>query len=410
MRPSLLTLAVFATTLLLSGGAQAKAPNASLKVASLKVERTVLVMRHGVRPPTKAPAMPQGVAAQAWPDWPVAPGWLTPHGGLAVERLGTADALRFRAQGLLPRHGCPSAAAVRIVADSDQRTIETARHWTRALAPACALAIDHKPQDENDPRFDPLRSGLAKLDPAQAMAAVEAATGPDGMAALDRANRPLLTRLDAILCGPATSACGVSTNPSVLVSGKAGGRPKMSGALDQASTAAQVLLLEYGEGKPLSEVGWGRASAADIAALSAFHALEFRLLARPPVIAAASLAGLTPVIREGLSGSAKVTLIAGHDTNVANLAGLLDAHWHVPGFAADDPAPGGAIVLELLRDADGTRFVRAAYRAQTLDQIRTAAPLAKAWRTPLTIGRCTTRIAPDTCPLDDFLKLLENLS
>jgi 4-phytase/acid phosphatase len=63
--------------------------------APLVVDRVVLVMRHGVRPPTKAPAMPADVTPERWPDWPVQPGWLTPHGALAVSRLGTWDGRGF---------------------------------------------------------------------------------------------------------------------------------------------------------------------------------------------------------------------------------------------------------------------------------------------------------------------------
>ncbi|MFX6702233.1 hypothetical protein ABTH29_20255, partial [Acinetobacter baumannii] len=82
----------------------------------------------------------------------------------------------------------------------------------------------------------------------------------------------------------------------------------------------------------------------DIAAFGAFHALEFRLLARPPYIATRNLAGLSPRIATWLTDEAPtaptVALIAGHDTNVANLAGVLGLHWNVPGIAADDPVPG----------------------------------------------------------------------
>jgi 4-phytase/acid phosphatase len=110
-----------------------------------------------------------------------------------------------------------------------------------------------------------------------------------------------------------------------------------------------------------------------VTALSAFHALEFALVARPRPVARANFAGLAPIVRQGLTGTAKVTMISGHDTNIANLAGLIDAHWQVPGFAADDPAPGGAFVIERLR---GPRHAsgRVRYRAQTLDAIRTLAP------------------------------------
>lgn len=343
----------------------------------LTVERVVLLMRHGVRPPTKSPPMPAGTAAQDWPSWPTQPGWLTPHGGQAIERLGAWDGARLRRLGALPARGCPAAGTVKVVADSDQRTIATADNWLRGLAPACTIPNEHKPQDEPDPIFSAIETGLGSYDVAAANRQVEAAVGPGGMAALDRANAALLRRLDTILCGAhPRGQCGVSAEPSGLVPATANRRPKLTGALDRASTAAQILLLEYADGRPLAEVGWGRATPADVAALAAFHALEFNILARPPAIAAANLAGITPIIREGLTGQAKLTMISGHDTNVANLGGLLGVHWSVPGLSRDDPAPGGAIVLEQLRDARGTRYVRAFYRAQTVQQIRTAAPLA----------------------------------
>jgi 4-phytase/acid phosphatase len=390
---------VFALT---AGTAQAAPVN-----DGLVLESVVLVMRHGVRPPTKAVAMPAGTAAQDWPEWPVPPGWLTPHGAHAVERLGEADGAWLRARNILPTKGCPQAGAIRVVADSDQRTIATAEHWLKALVPGCHVASDHVAQGSDDPRFNALVAGLGTLDPPRAEAAVAQAIGPQGLAGLDAAYRALLNRLDSVLCGQVKQGCGVSGTPTALAAAKGEGRPKLTGALDRASTAAQILLLEYGDGKPLAQVGWGRATAQDIADFSAFHALEFTLLARPKAIASPNLAGLKPIIREGLTKSAKLTLISGHDTNVANLAGLLDLHWQVPGFAADDPAPGGAIVLERLRARDGQRFIRASYRAQTLDQIRSAEPLTKAYQGTIAFAACAPQPVLGLCRLDDVLKMLD---
>lgn len=377
----------------------------SAPVVGPVVEQVVVVMRHGVRPPTKDPAMPAGFASQPWPAWPVAPGWLTPHGAQAVARLGTADGRALRAQRLLPARGCPARGQVVVVADSDQRTIATAQAWTRSLAPGCALPIDHLAQDVEDPRFNGIAHGLAPYDPAAVDAAMAEAVGPGGLPAQDARMQPLTARLNAILCGPARSDCGVDHKPTTIAPAVPGQKPKLAGTLDRASTAAQVLLLEYAEGKPAREVGWGRASAADVTALSAFHALEFALVARPRPVARANFAGLAPIVRQGLTGTAKVTMISGHDTNIANLAGLIDAHWQVPGFAADDPAPGGAFVIERLRGAGGAPLVRVRYRAQTLDAIRTLAP-----RPPVSVAvplpGCALPGQPTICPLDRFLALL----
>ena len=309
---------LFAAALLAAAPVTAKEPPLP---AGLRLDRVVLMMRHGVRPPTKSPPMPAGTASAPWPSWPVEPGYLTPHGRAAVGQVGTYDRASWIAAGLLPRTGC---ARLRIVADSDQRTIETARAYVVALAPA-----------------------------------------------------------------------------------ESGKRPKLTGALDRASTAAQILLLEYADGKPMAEVGWGRVTAAEIGRFAEFHATEFRLLARPRYVAKANLSLLTPLMIGALTGEggAPVTMIAGHDTNVASLGGLLGVHWHVPGLAADDPAPGGAIVLERLVDARGQRFVRALYRSQTLDQIRALAP-ATAYVAVLPIAGCSARGVVGLCTEADFVKAL----
>ncbi|WP_179506153.1 MULTISPECIES: histidine-type phosphatase [unclassified Sphingomonas] len=388
--------------LALPGAAGARAP---APTPAPTVEQVVVVMRHGVRPPTKDPAMPAGFASQAWPAWPVAPGWLTPHGARAVGLLGTADARLFKAQGLLPARGCPAPGRLVVVADSDQRTIATAQAWTRTLAPGCAIKADHLAQDVEDPRFNAIAHGLAPFDPAAVDAGVAQAVGPGGLAARDAQMQPLTARLNAILCGAAKTGCGVDHKPTSIAPATPGQKPKLAGTLDRASTAAQILLLEYAEGKPMHDVGWGRASAADVTALSQFHALEFALLARPRAVAAPGFAGLAPIVRQGLTGPARITMIAGHDTNVANLAGLIHAHWQVPGFAADDPAPGGAFIIERLRGTGGRPLVRVRYRAQTLDAIRTLAPRAPV-SVPVPLPACALPGQPMVCPLDKFLALL----
>ncbi|OQW41113.1 MAG: hypothetical protein A4S12_09200 [Proteobacteria bacterium SG_bin5] len=97
-------------------------------------------------------------------------------------------------------------------------------------------------------------------------------------------------------------------------------------------------------------------------------------------------------------------MISGHDTNVANLGGLLDLHWHVQGFAPDDPSPGGAIVLERLRDARGGRYVRAYYRSQTLEGVRAASEAVV--RQPLPLPGCRARGVAGLCEAKVFADLL----
>jgi 4-phytase/acid phosphatase len=367
----------------------------------LTVDRVVVLMRHGVRPPTKSPPMPKGYARDPWPGWSVPPGHLTLHGAQAVRLAARYDRAEWIAAGLLPRRGCPR---VRVVADSDQRTIATAEHYAAALAPGCATTVEHKPQGVPDPLFSPIEEGAVAFDAEAARRAVLADAGPEGIAAEARRLGPLIARLDAILCGGATPTCGVGREPTALAPSKPGEEPELTGALDRGSTAAQILLLQYADGKPMTEVGWGRATAADVTALSELHAAEFRLVARPRYMAKVNLALLAPLIAGSLSDAAPaVTMISGHDTDVASLGGLLGLHWRVPGLAADDPAPGGAIILQRLRDRAGRSYVRALYRSQTPAQIRALTPFERAqpYVAVLPIMGCRARKLDGLCPLAD---------
>ena len=387
---------------MIAGTAAASAPQPT-SAPALRVERVAWLMRHGVRPPTKAVPMPAGVAAEPWPAWSVPPGNLTDHGAASVRLLGAADRARLSGDGLLPRTGCPARNSVRVIADSDQRTIATAQAWAAAALPGCPVGIEHRPQGEDDPMFSPIDAGAVPFDAATAQAAVLAAAGDP--AAADARSRPLLTRLDFILCGNARTTCGVSREPTALAPASPGKRPKLTGGIDRGSTAAQILLLQYAEDKPLTQVGWGRATPADVAALSALHATEFAFTARPPYIAARNLAAIGAVMARAITDDEApvVTLISGHDTTVASLGGLLGVHWQVSGYATDDPAPGGALGLERLVGPDGHHYVRAVYRAQTLDGTRTLSAAAPA-RQILPIPGCSALGIAGLCTVSEFNK------
>lgn len=378
---------------------------------AVTVERVVLLMRHGVRPPTKNPPMPAGTAADPWPAWDVPPGYLTESGAKAVTLLGGFDR-RVLAAGLVGT-GCPAPGSVRVYSDSDQRTIATGDAWIAGFAPGCTIAHDHKPENTPDALFDPIELGGIRYDPARADAAVKAHLGAGGIPAIEARQREGLALLDRIYCGATPpEGCGFSNKPSALRPAKRHKEPKLSGGLDRGSTAGQILLLEYADNKPMAQVGWGRASAADIEAAGAFHALEYGVIARVPYLAAASGYSIVTRMATALISPAgqapKLDLIVGHDGNIAALAGILDLHWKVGGFAGDDPSPGGAIGLELVRANDGRRYVRAFYRSQTLDQIRHLAPLDDGAPVQMmTISACTGATADLGCPLEQFTALVD---
>ena len=142
----------------------------------------------------------------------------------------------------------------------------------------------------------------------------------------------------------------------------------------------------------------------------AFHPLEYDIVARPSYVAQRGAAPFLDAISTAFApGGPKLTLLVGHDTNIAHLGGALDLHWKAADYPANDPPPGGALGFELLRDAHGRRFVRAFFTAQSMDQLRNLDTLSlksRPFRQVVAIPGCGTAARNFLCPLADFQTLV----
>jgi 4-phytase/acid phosphatase len=98
-----------------------------------------------------------------------------------------------------------------------------------------------------------------------------------------------------------------------------------------------------------------------------------------------------PVVSALTKPDDRLLILAGHDGNIASIAGALDLSWLIDGRREDTP-PGGALVLELWKKRGTDEFsVRTFYMAQTLDQMRNASPLSLATppeRVPVFVPGC----------------------
>jgi 4-phytase/acid phosphatase len=413
MNPVLRPLA-FAATLamsVLAGCASlpessAIAPGSASTADGLKLQRVVMLMRHGVRPPTRNPVVPAGMNDQPWPEWSVDYGQLTGHGYDAVRLIGRWDRMNWVERGLLPAEGCPTSGDVEIAASSKPRTQDTARALAEGLAAACKLEIDFPATPEDDVEFHPLETRAMLIDADEALRAVQALSPPGGMQAELVAQADRLALLDQALgCTGlrAQPACSLATMAPALVRNE-GDRPDVGDPFGIASTVSQTFLLEYLEGMPMSDVAWGRLSRQQIEDLLVLNTLKFHYEGRAPYVAARAASPLASRMLEAMREGAKLTVLVGHDTNIADLGGLLDLHWKVASYPRDNPPPGGALGFEVLSDASGKQFVRAFYRSQTMDQVRELQPLSAA-NPPsyeyLPIPGCTS-----SCPMPEFEKIV----
>jgi 4-phytase/acid phosphatase len=386
------------------------------------VEKAVIVSRHGVRPPTNQKAL-DPLSTQAWPNWPVPDGDLTPQGAEAAMLMGRYYRNALSRSGLIPAEGCPSSGDLFAWADDTERTKQTAKSIVDGLYQGCGIRIGFAAR--SGILFHPVAAGVAKVNRTQARREMLAALG-GSLANAKVRHAAAFARLAEVLQGPAPQACAKARLPAgcslidlpwAIGSADKGRSVTLKGPLDWAGTVGEVLRMEYANGFPPDQVAWGRVTnASEVASLLALHSayydatLRLAAIARPnasQLLHQVSLSLLDGTSEEAPGGPprAKIVLFIGHDTNIATMQAAMGVSWVLPGYPANDTPPAGAFLFERLREpATGERSVRLAYVAQSLDQIRSLAPLTGGSAGPekaaLTLPGCPP--PPGACGLDAF--------
>jgi 4-phytase/acid phosphatase len=389
------------------------APSPTFSAGSPKEELkyAIIVSRHGVRSPTWETARLNEYSAEPWPDWGVAPGELTPHGRAGVKLMGAYYRAWLSQAGLFAATGCRDAPRVYIRADTGQRTRETGRAFAESLLPGCTIPVSMEPGSK-----DPLFAGVGKPNPELVGKAVRGRLGPS--AAVLTKYAPAFDTLARILTGGTTANRTLFSTASDEATD--GGSSDIPRPLATASTLSEVFLLEYAEGIPKSTLGWGRLNQENLLQILELHTAYADLARRTPYLARARGSNLLAHILASLEqaksdnpvagalgppGSA-LAILAGHDTNLSNLSGMLDLSWRVPGHAPDDTPPESALVFSLWRErAAGAWFVKLEFVTPSLDQMRNLEPLTLASppaRVNVAIPACATPRADGSCPWPAF--------
>ena len=387
---------------------------AAAACAQPQLRYVAVVTRHGVRSPTWAPARLNEFSASPWPDFGVAPGQLTAHGGVLMKILGAYYHERFAEDHLLSPERCSDAAKIFIWADTEQRTIETGRALAESILDGCGLKIHFREQGK-----DPLFSGFGEEDPRLASDAVRVRIAGDPKRLLTEHQAALDTLQFILDAGQAARQRLVpfSGDLGILVQAKG---IELQGPLAAASSLSEDLLLEYAEGMQGSSLGWGRLTRDNLFQSLELHRVYSDLMRRTPYLArkrgsnllAHVLASLEQAVsRTAVPGalgppSTSLLILAGHDTNLSNLSGMLGLSWTLPGYQPDETPPGGALLFSLWEDSTKRRFfVRTEYLAASLEQMRDTAVLTNAappLRYPVAIPGCE---GSDRCSWEAFQKI-----
>ncbi|CNH64253.1 phosphoanhydride phosphorylase [Yersinia frederiksenii] len=418
-----------ALTLMLSSFTISAAPVVA-QPGGYTLERVVILSRHGVRSPTKQTQLMNDVTPDKWPQWPVKAGYLTPRGAQLVTLMGGFYGDYFRSQGLLPA-GCPADGAIYAQADVDQRTRLTGQAFLDGVAPGCGLKVHYQADLKKiDPLFHPVDAGVCKLDSVQTHKAVEERLGGSLSTLSQRYAKPF-AQMGEVLNFTASPYCKMLQQnektcdfatfaANKIEVNKAGTKVSLSGPLALSSTLGEIFLLQNSQAMP--DVAWHRLSGAENwVSLLSLHNVQFDLMAKTPYIARSKG---TPLLQQidtalvlqrdaqgqtlPLSPQTKVLFLGGHDTNIANIAGMLGANWQLP-QQPDNTPPGGGLVFELWQNPENhQRYVAVKMFYQTMDQLRNADKLDlknnPAGIVPVAIEGCENSGENKLCQLETFQK------
>ncbi len=369
----------FGLLLLTGSWAGAEEPGTEVRLA-------IVVSRHGINASKSNPAT-AAYAAQAWP----APGGpaehLTPHGEQLIAHLGAFYRALYVQRGVLSGETATDLARIYFRADSDPRTLETARDLAKGLLPGASPAVASLREKKTDPLFRPNLILADRPDYALARAAVLGRIGGSPEAVVI-AHRDLFEALQRVMLGadgtmPAGKVLILSQPPRVGPQ-LASHIVSLGGSLRTGMVLTDALLSEYVDAQPMAQVGWGRVSAAQLPQLLELHALYDDLTQRtfyPAQVQGSNLAfHLLRTLEQAAEARAnpdalggpghRLLVVVGHDTNLANLGGLMGLSWIIPGGPMNPTLHGSALLFELLHRPDGRFEVRASYLAQTMEQMR----------------------------------------
>jgi 4-phytase/acid phosphatase len=358
-------------------------------LAGLTLQKAVLLMRHGVRPPTSTAKFQIYADAPFPSDWGVPDGYLTAPGATLVSTVGTFDRAAYAVQGLLPASGCPRPGDLFVWANNaDERTEATGQALVQGLFPGCGLQAGFSASSTADPLFTaPYPEDTTALSNA-VLAHIGGSFQPiqTGAAALLSDLNTVLGCCSTALCQSAVGApaCTIASLPYAIT--PSGNTLSFTGGLLTGSSLAEIFELEYANGFTGTDVAFGRTDEAGVRSLMRLYTAKYRLFDRTPALARATGSNLALQMLDAIEGGAgkpvpggppagRVTIFVGNDTTQSAVGGLLNLDWHQQSFNTDDMPPGGSLGFELLKDRAGRFFVRPVFITMTLDQMHAGKPL-----------------------------------
>ena len=408
----------------------AQAENTTLAPEGYTLEKVTILSRHGIRAPLVGYGSALAEATpHAWTPWKTEGGHLTPRGGELETRLAHYMDEWFDAVGLIKKDSCPTTDQLLVYANSLPRTIDTGKNFVKGAFPDCDITVHNLEEvGKMDNTFNPIvRSPVDDAFVAKAEKSIDDMLGEGGFAKLNERLAKNYQILETVLDYDHSATCekekqcDLEKMPNSLTFAQ-NKEPGTKGPLRNGTGAADSFILQYYEGYPANEVAWGKIETPEQwQAIVDLKNIYTDVLFTAPVLAKEAASPLLAFIQNSFADhgyqhplikdaqKAKVTLLVGHDSNVASLLALLQtAPYQLPEQYEKTPI-SGKVLFEQWRDKDGKALLKIEYIYQTTPQLREDSELSlkkPPQHVTLKLEGCPTD-ANGFCPMDDFNRVAD---
>ncbi|CAI0765236.1 Glucose-1-phosphatase precursor [Serratia quinivorans] len=347
-----------------------------------QLDQVLVMSRHNLRAPL---ANNGSVLAQstpkAWPAWDTPGGLLTTKGGVLEVYMGHYFNAWLKQTGVLPQEGCPTAGSVYVYANSLQRTVATAQFFTNGAFPGCDISVHHQDKmGEMDPTFNPIITDNSDAFNQQALGAMNKELASLKLDAAYKQLAKIIDYKDSNSC-KTDKRCDLTKEASKM-SAVPGKEPGVAGPLRVGNSLVDAFMLQYYEGFPMKDVAWGKITTPQqwkqLAQLKDGYQDS---LFTSPVVAQNVAKPLLTYINGALIGerkpdSPKVTVLVGHDSNIASLLSAMEFQPYQLPHQYEKTPIGGKLVFQRWHDKKNDRdLLKIEYVYQSTDQLRNASPL-----------------------------------
>ncbi len=338
------------------------------------LEQVVILSRHNIRSPMSGKgSVLDTLTPHEWFSWSSNPSQLSIRGGVLETEMGQYFRKWLESEGLFPENYQPEDGAVRIYANSKQRTLATAKFFSAGLFPAADTEIEHHGEfDTMDPVFTPQLTFVTDQYREDMIKEINERFADDiaGLADNYRLIEDVIDIRESEDWKDGKTT-GFLTDDSEFVLNE-NAEPGVKGSLKTACSVSDALVLQYYEaddehaafGKSLTQEQWKEISAAkDLYGDVLFTAPDIAANVAHPL--------LQEIYRELMTPGRKFTFLCGHDSNVGSvLAALGVAEYDLPEAIESKTPIGCKLVFCRWSDAAGKSYITVDLVYQSVGQLR----------------------------------------